>query len=149
MSDVTDTRPWADPVDWLDPNTWGVDLPYRALWIDPLRNLFAIVDREDYDWALQWTWSSTPSKRGENIYVTRSTRLEGANGPQTKLYLHKEILKRTFALPPSPEHIIADHINANSLDNRRRNLRWATPSGNAINRWATTGKTKAPRQEHY
>ena len=49
------------------------------------------------------------------------------------MWLHKEVLKRTGVLPPTPLHRIGDHKNGNRLDNRRDNLRWATPQMNAMN----------------
>jgi hypothetical protein len=132
------TDPPGDPYDWLDPNTWGMDLPYRALWLSADGNQFCILDRIDYDWAIKWIWRTTSSRQREgkkvNLYATRNTRHGTPTGPQTKIYLHKEVLKRSFALPPTPEHIVGDHINGNSLDNRRSNLRWATLSMNGYNR---------------
>lgn len=121
-------------IDLGDPNEWGQELPYRPLWIDPDANLFCIVDNCDHEWALKWLWHTRKSRTGPNIYVTRNTRLEGSKGPQATIYLHKEILKRTFIMPPSVHHTIADHINGNSLDDRRCNLRWATSSENSLNR---------------
>ena len=135
MNLVFDPDPPYIEGDWLDPRTWGCELPYNSFCIDWDKKLFAIVDHEDYDWALQWVWHVTKSRTESNLYVTRNTRLQGKNGPQVKLYLHKEILKRSFKLPPTPNHIVGDHINGNSLDNRRKNLRWATFSENAENRW--------------
>jgi hypothetical protein len=118
---------YSDP---FDPRGWKEPRPYRVIWLDPKNNLFCIVDEEDADWALQWLWSATPNSRGKKFYATRSTRLYGADGPQTKIYMHKEILMRSGLTPPSSAHTIGDHWDDDSLNNRRGNLRWATVSEN-------------------
>lgn len=118
---------WAD--DPFDPRGWPVDLPWRTIWLDPDNDLFAIVDNEDYGFLTRWLWRATPNSTGSKFYATRVTRI----GPRSvKIYMHKLILSRREPAP-SPSHIIGDHLNSDSLDNRRRNLRWATPSMNRRN----------------
>lgn len=102
---------------------------YRVICLDGRRGIFALVDPVDYDWATQWNWRAQPSRSVHKLYASRTTRI---NCKAVRLYLHKEILKR-FSLPPSAAHCIGDHMNGDSLDCRRENLRWATPSENARN----------------
>lgn len=87
-----------------------------------------LVSPEDYDWvASRGNWFVTHGKHADQKnYAVRS---EGG----LLIFLHKVVLVRSFKLPPSPRHTIGDHINGNSLDNRRDNLRWATPKMNAQN----------------
>lgn len=114
-------------------------VPYRPIYLDDTGQLFAIVDEIDYAWAVQWRWRPVWSKdRGRahhkrKAYATRSFRIGGRGGRCVSLYLHKEILKRTGKMPPTAAHIIGDHLNGNSLDCRRCNLEWETPSGNREN----------------
>lgn len=119
----------------FDPRGWPEPLPFKTIWLKPEANLFCVVDVEDYDWAMQWVWFPTPNSTGNKFYATRNTRLDGRHGKQTKIFLHKEILARKGETPPTRRHVIGDHKDGESLNNRRRNLRWATPSQNGKNRY--------------
>lgn len=100
---------------------------YR-IWLDTAAGIYATVSFEDYAWALQWKWQITWDRHKRKAYATRSTGAK-SNG-RRKLYLHKEVLKRTGKLPPTESHTIGDHGDGNSLHCERDNLEWATPSQN-------------------
>jgi len=100
--------------------------PYR-IWLDVANDIYATVSHEDYAWALQWSWQITWDRHKRKAYATRST-WEGQR--RVKLYLHKEILKRTGKLPPTKRHTMGDHGDGHSLHCERDNLEWATPSQN-------------------
>jgi hypothetical protein len=120
-----------DGHDPLDPRFWEMEVPWRTIWLCPWRNLYTIVDVADYEWAKDNLWLPTRSKTVGKFYATRSTNVAGKRGT---IYLHKDVLMRAVGKPPSPDHTIGDHLNGWSLDNRRCNLRWATPSENAANK---------------
>jgi hypothetical protein len=86
----------------------------------------AIVDAADYEWLMQWKWFGAENYPGK-IYVIRT---EGRN---RQLKMHREILGLTRG-----DDRIADHINGNTLDNRRCNLRIATNAQNGHNRGASS-----------
>lgn len=87
-----------------------------------------LLSPEDHAWAAnRGNWFVTHGARSKGKrYAVRS---EGGR----LIFLHKVVLARAFQLPPSPFHTIGDHRNGDSLDNRRSNLRWATPQMNARN----------------
>lgn len=105
--------------------------------------IYATVDEIDYDWAMQWRWRYKLDKRGKKYYAVRHGRRTREDGKrvQCDLYMHKEILHvRMEAEPLTPEHVIGEHCNGDSLHNCRNNLEWATRSHNC-----KTAKVKTPR----
>jgi len=79
----------------------------------------ALVDASDYPWLSMHRWYATTNPRSESVYAT--TKIKGKNVKMHRLLLH----------PASHVHI--DHINGQTLDNRRSNLRPATPTENGRN----------------
>ena len=78
-----------------------------------------IVDDIDYEWASQWRWYQT--NKG---YVVR-----GVSTSQNQIRLHREIASRC-CLDLSKT---IDHVNHNTLDNRRGNLRSANSRQQTLN----------------
>jgi hypothetical protein len=87
----------------------------------------AIVDADDYPWLSQWRWTFKRSSwaYGANIYARRCVWREGL---KVTLLMHLEILEHRKGLKRPSERHTGDHRNKNTLDNTRRNLRWATES---------------------
>lgn len=111
------------------------DEPYRIL-IATGKNyaLPVMLSPEDYEWAVSCgNWFVTHGARLEQRCGPVKSGYAVRSGPNGLIWLHKEVLKRAFVLPPSPLHRIGDHRNGNRLDDRRSNLRWATPQMNARN----------------
>jgi hypothetical protein len=93
---------------------------YKALFccLIPLtRGLFAIVDHDDYERITAHKWHAGANKG--RFYAQRTS-----NGKTIKM--HHEIID----VPPS---FVCDHINHNTLDNRKCNLRICTPAQNTRN----------------
>lgn len=95
----------------------------RRIWLTG--GLFCVVDAIDSEWALQWRWHATPNSTGKKFYATRMTRERGTR-KNIKIYMHKEILRRSGKAQPSPNHTIGDHDNGESLHNWRNNIFWVT-----------------------
>lgn len=89
------------------------------------------VSPEDYEWVSQNPWCFYINKdRNKTGYAMRNSGyVNGKRGPN--IYLHKEIFSRFEVFDSSLQ---VDHINRDSLDNRRRNLRPATNGENGRNR---------------
>jgi len=84
---------------------------------------FAIVDPQDFDRLSKYKWNAC--KSGRTFYVVRYRPL--GKGRCKHILMHREVLKLG-------KGYYVDHINHNGLDNRRTNLRPATPAQNAQHR---------------
>lgn len=93
------------------------------------RGLFATVDDEDFEWLSQWKWSaSQQGKKGCVKPKFRAVRVEWlGEGRQRAVLMHRAIMA------PNPGEVI-DHLNGDTLDNRRINLRITSQKENSINR---------------
>lgn len=110
--------------------------PWRRIWLSERDGIWCLVDAIDYEWltapvlaggrAMTWnvSWGSrTPWQK----YAKRNTGADRAT-----VRMHREIMLR--ADPDGYGHkLVVDHINGQTLDNRRANLRWATAAQNRMN----------------
>jgi hypothetical protein len=107
---------WRYIMDSLFPHAQNSNPQYVVI---PLtKGKVAIVDPEDADLA-QWKWYSNKG------YARRNVK----NNP---LFLHRVVLERKLQRSLQPGMMV-DHINGQTLDNRRANLREVTRTQNARN----------------
>jgi len=85
----------------------------------------AIVDDEDFEYLNQWKWHCKIN--GNNFYAVRSIKY--TNGKYDK-----KIVMHRFLLNVSNSRLHVDHVNNDSLDNRKINLRICTHDENLRNR---------------
>jgi hypothetical protein len=106
--------------------TNDVIIPIGAKAIPLTRDKFAIVDEADYGWLNQWKWCYAYGG-----YVGRSQYLGGGreNAVTKTILMHRLIMN-------APLFLHVDHVNRNTLDNRRENMRLVTNSQNMMNRIA-------------
>jgi len=95
------------------------------------RGYETLVDDDDYEVLNNHKWQAR-SSRGLT-YVRRAIRLP--NGKRAEPSMQNVIMN-------PPEGMVVDHINHNPLDNRRNNLRIATPSQNNWNTRKKSGTYK-------
>jgi hypothetical protein len=80
----------------------------------------AVFDRADLDKVMQLSWHVT-----DGGYVRTSSKAVGKN---KRIYLHRYLLD-------CPADTFVDHIDGDKMNNRRSNLRLATPAQNMYNRF--------------
>jgi hypothetical protein len=120
-------------VDMWDPTTWSwlEEEQEHRLYLDGQCEKYAVLDYIDYIWAIQWCWHLKASRGHRKFYAVRSTTLVGQGA--VMLYLHVEIMKRTGVARPKLPAIVTDHRDGDSMNCRRRNLRWASHAMNRRN----------------
>jgi hypothetical protein len=91
------------------------------------RGLVAQVDDKDLPLVEGLKWHALRSGGHAGYYA-------GSHGPDGYVYMHRVILG------PGGPHV--DHINGDGLDNRRSNLRHATPSQNGANSGPRRGTSR-------
>lgn len=88
--------------------------------IELSKGLFAIVDDEDYEFINSFKWCASNSGRGR-FYAQRKDN-------RKTVFMHRLIMKLT------DKNLNIDHINHNTLDNRKINLRICSKTENARNK---------------
>lgn len=75
----------------------------------------ALVDDEDYDFLMQWKWHAHKDYYSEDVYYAgRRDYSCGGNGKSVQM--HRVIMK-------TPINLCVDHIDHNTLNNQKNNLR--------------------------
>jgi len=107
--------------------------PWRRIWLSSREPVWTLVDADDFDWLMQWQWNVWHAGRNRHdswmLYAKRNV------GPsRSTLRMHRELsikddpdLDETYLR----NHVV-DHVNGQTLDNRKANRRWLTKPANAV-----------------
>lgn len=92
----------------------------------------ALVDSEDYARLVRHQW-----RRDRDDYAARTVHFRGEDGlDRTRcVFMHREVV----GAPTGETTVLVDHKNGNTLDNRRKNLRFCSVSQNQQNRHHRSG----------
>lgn len=103
---------------------------WRSITLSERDQVWCLVDAIDYPWLIEKKWNVWWSGRARwQLYAKRNVGIDRAT-----VRMHREIMQRAEPLEPSIAAMLhVDHINGQTLDNRRANLRWATPIENRAN----------------
>lgn len=103
------------------------------------RSLFALVDDEDYAELANHKWNATAYG-----YATRTHHDRFAPGLYRAycVFMHRQIMN-------APRGLEVDHVNGDTLDNRRENLRLCTRSENMRNRRKQRAAGRATPSSRY
>lgn len=95
--------------------------------IELTKGKVAIVDDEDYEWLIKLKWHYNPRQNEKTTTGYAVHNITIAPNTQTLVYMHRMILN-------VPKDVKVDHINGNTLDNKKSNLRVASAQQNNFNR---------------
>lgn len=143
---TTDTAPFASCIDIVSEFPLPRPLPVygdEIIKIPLTRGYWAVIDLADSDFAsLKWC-SHNP--RGDNPYAMR--RADKTSGLKSE-FLHRVVCERIIGRKLNDNEFV-DHIDGNTLNCRRNNLRLATRAQNAQNRGKTKRNTSGYKGVHY
>jgi hypothetical protein len=94
-------------------------------YIPLTRGLFAIVDKADYEWLSGFRWHATSGRKAYACFARKDK----------VIYMHRLIMN-------PPEGKFVDHVDGNSLNYRRCNLRICNKAQNTWNRPAVGGTSR-------
>jgi hypothetical protein len=105
--------------------------PWRRIWLSQREPIWTLVDAADFDWLSQWTWNVWHDGRKHwQLYAKRNT---GERRDTVRMHRELQIRNDPRDADFMAVHLV-DHINGQTLDNRRANRRWSTKRDNNINR---------------
>lgn len=109
------------------------------------RGYVALVDDKDYVAMSAHKWMARVSKHG--VYASRreSRKHEQVSLRGRVIYMHRQLV----GLEPAHENMMVDHVNGNTLDNRRANLRVVTAIQNSWNRVGASTRYGQPVTSAY
>jgi hypothetical protein len=95
---------------------------------------YVIVDDDDFAELSKYKWCAMSNGGKRQLYALRNLK-RTETGYRPHMLMHRQILKARVGQQ-------VDHLNGNTLDNRRCNLRFSNTSQNAANRQKRGGNSR-------
>lgn len=109
--------------------------PWRRIWLSSREPIWTLVDAADFDWLSQWQWNVWHAGRDRHDSWMRYAK-RNVGPSRATLRMHRELsIKDEPNLDEAflRSHVV-DHVNGQTLDNRKANRRWLTKPHNAVSR---------------
>lgn len=115
-----------------------IEIVINASFIPLTQDKVAIVDKEDFDELNKWKWNVTYGNKNGKHYAKRAEYIGTFDGKKKvkTIRMHRELMN-------APKGKVIDHINHNTLDNRKSNLRVVSQRQNCQN-YEKKGTSKYP-----
>lgn len=104
------------------------------LSIQLTKGKFTLVDKEDYEQLILFNWQAQSTRLKNGFYAVRNNGVDN-RGVRLKVKMHRQIMD-------CPEVFEVDHINGDTLDNRKCNLRICTHAQNIQSQKSRGGKSE-------
>lgn len=88
-------------------------------------NKTALVDEDEFEYLSQWRWNHSKRPKPNLGYAVRMIQKNGVY--LGSVYMHRAVLR------VEEDGVVVDHINGNTLDNRKSNLRTCSQLENRLN----------------
>lgn len=97
---------------------------YAVMYIKSKNQILQVlIDKEDVDKVKRYTWHASYQKDIANYYIETNKKISGG---KFMLFLHRYLMD-------AKDSLTIDHINHNTLDNRKLNLRVCSQKENNLN----------------
>lgn len=143
LSGVCTSNPTPDPTsvsetEWAMPQCNSIPFVFVPL----SKNRVAIIDAEDAERVFLHKWSCFTNKSGAVYAQTSPKKVHRTPGQPKMVFLHRYIME-------APHGMQVDHVNGNTLDCRRQNMRLATAAENCRNRGRRSIGSTSPYKGAY
>jgi len=103
---------------------FGMDVIEDVVEVPLTQGQVAIIDREDWELVKKYNWQAQYNSKTQSYYAIGYASI--VNGKMIRHFMHRLIMS-------APSGLQVDHINHNTLDNRKSNLRLCSNGQNQHN----------------